>query len=681
MTSTALKYKSNFSAAFRKNFKQRIAGLIAFLVASIAVPAFSLIANYSYVFTTKSAGKKIDATDDLMLVLAAMTAICGFFSLIIAPEMFREIYKKQACDHYFAVPVKREEIFCANFLYGILANTTAFIASAAVFIGAVYAMSNEYIQITVNFDRYFLSAAAMLAAVLAIYSAFVMCAVTAGKRLHYIIMSIICLICTSVAVSGVIVNLNKIWGFYVSSLFPSSISPVENAIGSFVLTSDEKNTILGFILISVTEIIGMFAAGYAVFKTRKAEAAEVTVSGKIIPYVIMALLLTASYMNAGTYRSAAVSVIAGIAFSVIAAMLFSAVFFKKVFTKQTGIATVCVCVACTVITAGTALPIYSGYINNIPDKNKIDRIEFTDIKLGDFYLNTVNVLNGGMYSLSETDCFEIKSEQGIEKTLALHKKLIDNKTIELSNKSANVSIMDYLIGTNEPQSEYSNLDCRITYYLKTGGKITRTYSANSSLLINEFADLMKTEEMTNQLKPFAIADGDVLYATVSGDYDNNSQAFAINNPYESEKYPEAYTYDIPAEEFVYQAISLDDFSLEEFNKAYRADIDNTDNTEYLVDLYTNNNIGMYPYMYSGEYQALGITIYSISPDADSASRNKLKGMTAEEIQNFNDNYYMSETISEENVKLFNSIEAFHVTVKSSDKHMINYIGTMSVAII
>lgn len=428
MTSTALKYKSNFKSAFVKVFKQKIFMLIALLLLSLTVSLFAMtmeILSNSLTLEEATASvpksvQTIDETQTALIVAAAATAVCGFFSLIIAPEMFREIYKKQACDHYFAIPVKRSEIFCANFLYGVLANAAAFIVSIAVFAVGIYSASTKYFKYSIDFDALLPAAAVMLLAVLAIYSAFVMCAVTAGKRFHYIVMSIICLLCAPFVINGIISNLNKIWGLYIGSTVLDSVSPIENAIMSFSecysrseYYSGDNALLVSLAVVSVAEIIGMFAAGYLIFKRRTAESAEIAPYGSIIPYALMALGGAALFMQGNTYKSAALSAVLGTIFAVLCVICLTAIFYKKPFTKQTGITAAAVCILCSFVTIGSSLPIYSHYINRVPDAEQVESVEFYDLSQS---FETISLLETSPANGYDPNAvFEIKEKENTEK--------------------------------------------------------------------------------------------------------------------------------------------------------------------------------------------------------------------------------------------------------------------------
>ena len=150
MTSTASKPKNYTSLAFKRAFKGTLVNTVLALGASIVsvIIAFSSTAadialsgaNYNH----DSEYFTIEIMPPVVLVLALIT---GFFSLTTVPRMFRQIYKKQSCDSYFSVPIKREEYFVANYFYGFLVNIVCFILPLAVYLGAIQATKSNLIDL------------------------------------------------------------------------------------------------------------------------------------------------------------------------------------------------------------------------------------------------------------------------------------------------------------------------------------------------------------------------------------------------------------------------------------------------------------------------------------------------------------------------------------------------------
>ena len=674
MTSTASKSKGNFAPAFKKVFRQRTVNSIVLLIVTVLVTVTGEIMTFYDHLPFYSANGKdiIDITEEASMMMLAMAAVCGLFSLITVPEMFKEIYKKQSCDHFFATPIKREEHFCASYLYGALANIVAFAVSAVVFILPMIMYQSKKGGFTVE-ATFFKSFIPILLAVLAIYSAFVMCAVAAGKRFHYMLLSFICLFSTPVAFEGIVSVINRIWGFYISPALFTAVSPVENAFYSLFT---EKP--LGYCIISIMEIAGMFAAGLILFKRRKAEVAEVAVSGRVVPFIILAVMTTAAYMYIGAGRNALIGIICGVVFAVITAMIFTAILYKAPFTKKTGITTACVCVVCSLIMGIINFPSYSSYVKNVPDAEDVESVTITDLHSDTaLYALYDSALWVGNNEYEDGGKVEIKTPEAIAKAVEFHKSLVSDDTIKVSQQYLSLNplnLFDYVFGTDYDYDYYGDYSCTIEYKLKSGKTLSRTYNAvNTKYLKDSFVELMKTEEMFSQIKPLNYSEDEILYIDISGSYDGLSYAGSDGFTFRAEGEDEYFNY-ITRE--------LDKKYYPKLVEAYKKDVLNSKSKERFCDmLNTTAGIGFYiDYnSYDGYYSdnCIDIFVYTISDSATKEQAERIKSMKPDEIKKLCDWGY-DETSAQ--WELMDTIETSTISVYKTDTNAIDYLRSIGVAI-
>ena len=512
MTSTASKHKNYTSLAFKKTFNGSLVNMILGLCASVVVVLIAIsstLLQNIYDGTSKRWIGEYDMTDTAFAVAIVLTALSGFFSLFIAPKMFRQIYKKQSCDSYFSTPIKREEYFVANYLYGVMVNVMCYVIPMALFIFATMLASNKYINYIIDYKALIPITFAMMLAVIAIYSAFVMCAVISGKRLHYLILSLICLLCTSTTLGGISIKLNSIWGFSVDLTMLSAISPVENAVASAL-----NSNVVPLIIISVIEIIGMFFAGYIAFKNRKAETAEMSLSGKILPCVLLVVFSSSAFFFSAT-GSGAFDIIVGIVLCVLATMIFSAIFYKKAFTKQTLITLASVVGVCTVLSVVVTLPIFNGYVKYIPQEDKIESVTVSSLAESENYTGIVGMIISDVSSFAQEDEIVVKQKENIKKVMALHEKSIDDAVIKATRKNNSSWLRLMLFLGDDLIDDYTtNVSYKITYKLTNGKTVERIYTVPNTTVRTEYFNILQTEEALSQMPPFTVNNDTYLQSEI-----------------------------------------------------------------------------------------------------------------------------------------------------------------------
>lgn len=613
MTSTASKPKNYTSLAFKRAFKGTLVNTVLALGASVVsvIIAFSSTAsdialsgaNYNH----DSEYFTVEIMPPVVLVLALIT---GFFSLTTVPRMFRQIYKKQSCDSYFSVPIKREEYFVANYFYGFLVNIVCFVLPLAVYLGAIQATKSNLIDL-----GYVLKfASVFMLAVLAMYSAFVVCAVISGKRIQYLILSLICLFCTSTMLTGIATKICSIWGFSGDLTLLNALSPIDNAIaGAYFYEGVEADNVIPLIIISLVEIIGLFIAGYIAFKKRKAETAESSLSGKVIPYVILAILVGAAFFFSAT-GTGAVDIVVGIALATLMAMAFSGIFYKKVFTKQTLITLIGVCAVFTTLSIVVMLPVFNGYVKYVPEAGEVDSVEFCSVSHSGSYTGFSELLgtNVGYTDFGEEIIFV--EQENIEKIIALHNKSIEDEAIKTTRKKNNRSwlrimlFIDSLYGYDYiPDTSY-----RIKYNLADGSTVERVYSVSNNLVTKEYYDVFQNEEALWQLEPMK--------------YDNEKFLGVECSVYNS------------GDEYLEESVELVNFDIEQYKKALVKDYLSMQRTTFISEFdsfesaYYGMYYGMY-YDYDEYYPVCNVDLYFANDDITDEELAEYKKMPTSRLLN------------------------------------------------
>lgn len=613
MTSTASKPKNYTSLAFKRTLKGTLVNTVLALGASIVsvIIAFSSTAadialsgaNYNH----DSEYFTVEIMPPVVLVLALIT---GFFSLTTVPRMFRQIYKKQSCDSYFSVPIKREEYFVANYFYGFLVNIVCFILPLAVYLGAIQTMKSNLIDL-----GYVLKfASVFMLAVLAMYSAFVVCAVISGKRIQYLILSLICLFCTSTMLTGVATKICSIWGFSGDLTLLNALSPIDNAIaGAYFYEGVEADNVIPLIIISLVEIIGLFIAGYIAFKKRKAETAESSLSGKVIPYVILAILVGAAFFFSAT-GTGAVDIVVGIVLATLMAMAFGGIFYKKVFTKQTLITLVGVCAVFTTLSIAVTLPVFNGYVKYVPEAGEVDSVEFCSVSHSGSYTGFSELLgtNVGYTDFGEEIIFV--EQENIEKVIALHNKSIEDDAIKTTRKKNNRSwlrimlFIDSLYGYDYiPDTSY-----RIKYNLADGSTVERVYSVSNNIVTKEYYDVFQNEEALWQLEPMK--------------YDNEKFLGVECSVYNS------------GDEYLEESVELVNFDIEQYKKALVKDYLSMQRTTFIseFDSFESSYYGMYYgmyYDYDEYYPVCNVDLYFANDDITDEELAEYKKMPTSRLLN------------------------------------------------
>lgn len=584
MISTTLNYKGGFKAAFAKTFKQQLPGTIVLIFLAVFASVFSA-ASIIVSNVRDAINNKYDITNDSILLVNYFCVICIIFSFFLAMQMFKEIYSKRACDTFFALPIKRSEYFAAKYLYGAAVNITAMLVAAVIYIVILLSASTKLVTYTIDFWAFLKISIAFLFDMLCVYTLFVFCAVLAGKKTQYFFFAIIALLAPMYITTGAIDIINKIWGADVNSFVASIIHPVQNILMlwesniEYALSVDKY---LLIILIEAVETVALYIIGYGTFKNRKAESAEFSPSGKVIPLIFLALVIAAEFSQFAAEMTYYIAIPSAIVFAVIGTMIFSGVFYKKVFVKNTVLTFTVSSAVCILFVGIVTLPGYSSYVKYVPEIDEIESAELIDGNMALMNYNSFSYYSNALsaYNFETSGPYKFTTADGIENAVKLHKKIVDDETIKKGkaiNSDTWGDMMDY-------NYEYENsYECRIVYHLKNKRIVTRRYAVPAKMISDEMVSLMKTDEALSQIGITSIDYDDLLYAVYN------------NEAYEDSSSLKRDTKTLTSQE------------LESLLRAYKEDLlNNTDKAEFLdyLSMYT----GYYADIYNDRYDDVSVDV-------------------------------------------------------------------------
>lgn len=382
MTSAGSLNKSKFSAAFKVTAKRNIIGtIIVFVISAIMAVLMTSVIYFDYKTTAYKTGV-IDITEELVLLLLVFAAICIIYNLFLAVNLFKEIYSKRASDYYFSLPVKRGGLYTANAVFAVAADILCFAVPVLLSFAAALTFKGEKFSFSVDFKAYFLYAAAMLFAIIFILSFLIFCAVCAGRKIHYVILSAISLIGVQIILSSVMMKINSVWGFELDAYKAYSVVPLGNFAAVFYGNDVKKMPML--IAAAVVGSIIVFALGYVVFAKRKAETAEVSIAGKIVPYLFLFITAFSAFLQV-MLGNVWGMILFGIVSALISSLIYNAVFFKKAFTKKSFAAFSCACLLGTVFLLCVYIPSHDKYVSYVPQEQEIESVTVGGHDSGSYY--------------------------------------------------------------------------------------------------------------------------------------------------------------------------------------------------------------------------------------------------------------------------------------------------------
>lgn len=644
--------RSGFAPMLKNIFRRNLLGLILSPLFTLFITALVIINMLSLKPTETQ-----DITDVFSLIVSSLLAVfSAIIALIWVYTMYRELFSRRASDFLLAMPVKRESYYNANFLFGLVNIVLCFVIPFAVSVfliksNLVYPVKFYVFDVAI-FAKYMLIA---FFATVAIFALFVVSAVVSGRKWHYFVISYFVLSCGFRMAMGLTSYINTIWGFVLERDYSFIVSPYAALLYS---ADDRVKNIVPILIAFVVQAAIAYAAGLIAFKRRKAEVAETTVSGKILPFVIITAFLLANVfaffsLNANIVVSVVIEIIA----MAIAVIIITALFYRKAFNKLTITSFITSAVITVMVVLCVELiPRATGYVDYIPEANEVESVT-VEVK-DDFITMPVSMgfitdilesaydVGLGMYDEFE-HVFNLSTDDSKNAVSALHKKMISD---EAQNKGGLLSVFDEYDATN---------NVRLKYKLKNGKTVTRSYTAYASLASGVFADVLKTDECLDQVAPINFGK-DILFAEVS----------AYVSPYDDTIDEDA----IQKKDTKHGYLQLDDYST--FLECVKKDLKSTD---YIYALLSDNGFDPEHYeFYSDDMTAFDerkdaictVGFYKFEADAPKEEKEKMLKMSPKEMV-----AYDEKRVQDSGYELNYLLESSYYDFAKSDKNTMKYLAS------
>ncbi len=607
MTSTISLNKIN--SILKKNFRQNKAGLVLSDLMVLFAVLFDCSMTMSFINSKIDMDYVSDITKEFSVFLKyAMFCIGIVTLLVLSIKMFKEIYSKRASDFFYSMPVTRREYYAANVIYGLINIISMYVTaiiSVFVFAKTSLLFNSEYY--VVDLKILIPDLIGNFVVFLVLFACFILCTVLSGKIWQTIALSVISIVSFVNLISGIALYMNTVIGFKAEN--------INNGIET-LLSIFSGGARVNLLIVCIVRLIAaavILTAGYYAFKIRRAEVAEQSLSGKIIPVIIFAFAGAAVFAASSFYgQTLFFRIIAGILASVVAAIAFCAVFYKKFITKSVLITLAVVCAAMSLFAAGVEkFPYLCGYAAYVPEKSEIQSVQF--VEEGDNYSYTyyhdgsryLDSLFSDIVSYGEEDSiYEIKTEDGIECVRNLHLKTVSQELIDKYKTYVNNSE-----AYNSVDSWYS---FKIVYNLKNGKKVTRCYAVDTNDLVNEYADFIKSDEIINQSFPYNIDKSRILFARIN---ENSVDTQPVIDD----------DYDIYYSEDSY--FKLDDY--DELFNVLKIDIKKRNSERAVIQALS------YFYLYDKFIEdEIDIEIYYLSDDTPKAAEKSIREMKPSQIDSY-----------------------------------------------
>lgn len=550
MTSTSSQNRKRFNAVLARAFKKQ---WIYFVIIAVVTVLALLISSIDQMFDSYS---EYDVTGSMSIAMMIATAACILFSFFKAPRLFKETFKKQQCDIYFSLPVKRSEYFTANYVSGLITNFSIYLVCVLSIIiqSAIYPNKEN-----VDIKSMVLWCVEVLLSILLTYTTFILCTVVSGKRVHYILVTLLLMVSTTYAVNGVYGKLSTIWGLYtydISSIFNlSPITYLEGYMYSYMYNGSVSRLVFMLLIIAAVFVFAFFC-----FKSRKAEVAQTSLSGRAVPLVLLAVFIASAFFYGDSWGKKYVGIIFGLLLCGICGLVYSAVFFKKPYTKQSAIVTACMAIVCAIISIIPIMPSqFRGFEKIVPEASEVESVA---MGMDDIYVDEYLAYSDDM---SESGSLKFTSEEAIQKVVAYNKAICEDNVIDLSKTESNISLLRTLLfeGYLDPLSYETERDgILLTYKLKNGKTIHKYYNVADGAKSDELASVMMTNDVFDSIEFLNLKQEDILQSEISK-YKLSDHAGSTDDS-DDEYYNEDY-------EAVKTNKQITDFS--EFKNAYRKDIE------------------------------------------------------------------------------------------------------------
>lgn len=502
MTSTSLQNRKKFSALLKSALKKQWIHFAIF--AGLTIIALIVWSATDTVYLSDSSSYNI--SEYMMYSTLIALAVSMIFSFTISSRLFKEIYKKQQCDIYFSIPVKRAEYFTANYLSGVITNFAIYAICILAPLSQSLMYAKRYIPDPPSLILYCLE---ILIMIFLVYTVFILCAVISGKRIQYVLVCLLLMISSSFAIQGFISKLQTYWGLYI-------VNFLKMFNFNIVTSVTNKNTDISVLpLINCTIVtIAVFALAFVCFKNRKAEVAQTSLSGKAFPLILLVIFIASAFYYGDSWGPKYIGIIIGLALCAICGLIYSSIFFKKRYTKQSAIVTACTAAICAVITIIPILPNQMrGFEKRVPEENTVESVSINP-NTG-YYME--DTLMPEVFSTGKP--LQITSEEAISKVIAYNNAICEDAVINLSKSETNISALktrlfgNLLDFDNQSVSTYDNI--LITYKLKSGRTVKKFYSIANGAKSTELAQVLTTQDVFDNCELFNIEQKNILKTNIS----------------------------------------------------------------------------------------------------------------------------------------------------------------------
>ena len=654
MKSAAQKH-SGFTPMLKNVFRRNILSLILAPLVTLFVTSIIITSNLNM-----KPSEVEDITVNFSLLLSSVLAVFAFIiSLIVAYTLYRELFSRRASDFLLAMPVKREAYYNANFLFGVINIALSYIITFAV---SVFLIKSDLVYPTkfYIFDVAFFSKLLLMSffAVVAVFALFIVSAVISGRKWHYFVISYFVVSGGFKVATGLSDYVNTIWGFALERDYSFIVSPLISLVSS---VNDRIKDMIPILIALVVQIVVVYTAGLIAFKHRKAEVAETTVFGKILPIIIITVFLLSNVFSFFSFSANIfISIIAAFISIIISVLIITALFYRKPFNKLT-LTSLALSVGITamIICCVEFIPKATGYIDYVPEISEVESVtvdasdDAWDMprSLGLLTDTLIFYYDDGLGEYEKTRyTFNLSTDEAKAAVSALHKKMASE---EAKNKYYDVDTYEY-DATNGIKLEYK---------LKNGKTVVRHYMVNASVASDEFAAVLKTDECLNQIAP-ANMGNDILFVEVSPYYPPDSTY---------DYWEDTYTIDEDENEDVEtNYLKLDDYSA--FLECIKKDLKKTD---YNYTLLYENGFDSEYYkqwdensMYYGERKdaVCTLTFYTLKANAPEEEKAKMLKMSPEEMQ-----AYDNKRVEESGFELDFLLESCAYHFAKSDNNTMKFI--------
>ena len=274
-----------------------------------------------------------------------------------------------------------------------------------------------------------------------------------------------------------------LYGFTMNETFAESllnVSPLAQAVQ--FMGYNANFSVKTYFIIDAVICVVFLVAGYFIYKYRNLETAGDVISGKFVKPIfkygvtICTMIVGAAYLK-GIFDIESVNIFGYIIFALIGYVI-AEMLLKKSFKIWKSYKGFLVFVAVFIVVALGIKLDWFGYEKYVPDANYVKEAVVSNL-----YWYKAKFGYGAVYS-----------QENIQKVIALHKKLVENKNEDMNTNKVRRYIEDFAEEKYVQDTNASKIAIRISYKLKDGRKINRLYEVNSDKYMELLNDIWYTEE-------------------------------------------------------------------------------------------------------------------------------------------------------------------------------------------